>query len=98
MESIWIVRIEVIAYIDSAPSTGQLGFINVVASAATAAEAQNKVIHLVKQYQWEILSIEDTSIADPASEYNDDLSDLIDDVTLNPAHIRLSTLHTYRPN
>jgi hypothetical protein len=98
MESIWIVRLEVIAYIDSAPATGQLGFINVVASAHTAAEVQKKVIQAVQEYKWQVLSIENTAIANPDLDYMDDLSDLIDDVIANSTHILLSTLHTYRPN
>jgi hypothetical protein len=98
METIWIVRLEVIAHIDSARSNGQLGFINVVASAATAAEAQAKVIGMVKEHDWEVLSIEHTAIANPDLDYKDDLSDLIDDVIENPSQILLSTLYSYRPN
>jgi hypothetical protein len=98
MDTIWIVRLEVIAYIDAAPSTGQLGFINVVASAHTAAEAQAKVVGMVEQHHWLVLSIEHTAIANPDLDYKDDLTDLIDDVIANPSQVLLSTLYSYRPN
>ena len=34
MNSIWVVKVEVLAFIDSSPDEGKLGFINVVVAAA----------------------------------------------------------------
>jgi hypothetical protein len=97
MDTVWIVYLEVLAYIDSVPTEGKLGFINIVVSAQDAASAEAKVRAMLAEYGWEILGVEDVHVADPDHDYGGDLPGLIDDVLANPGHTRLSTLHTYKP-
>ena len=98
MEQVWIVFLEVLAFIDSAPIEGQLGFIDVVTSASTAELAEKKVRTCLESYEWQILSVEDISEADPEHPYGGDVNELIEDVLQNPTHVRLSTLHSYKAN
>jgi hypothetical protein len=98
MDPVWIVFLEVLAFIDASPATGKLGFINVVASAPDANSAVERVRECLKDYGWEILEVEDVYIPEPDGEYQDDLSELIEQVRANPNHILLSTLYSYKPN
>jgi hypothetical protein len=98
MDSVWIVFLEVLAFIDAAPTEGKLGLINVVVSAAAADSAVERVSACLKAYGWEILGVERVAVADPDREYGADLPELVEDVTANPHHIRLSTLHSYKRN
>jgi hypothetical protein len=98
VQTIWIVRLEVLAFTDSSPDKGQLGFINVVVAGIDSQEAEAKVRAVLAEYEWEVLGIEDVSPADPEWPYGADIPELIEDVMANPEHIRLSILHTYKPN
>jgi len=98
MDTIWVACLEVLAYIDSAPIEGELGFINVVVSANDAASAEAKVRAVLKEYGWEVLGIEGIYTVSPDRDYDDDLPELIEDVIAHPEHIRLSTLYSYKPN
>jgi hypothetical protein len=98
MDPVWIVCLEVLAFIDASPGTGKLGFINVVASAPDESSVVERVRECLRDYGWEILGIESVSIAEPDREHQDDLSELIERVTANRDHILLSTLYSYKPN
>lgn len=98
MDPVWIVCLEVLAFIDASPDIGKLGFINVVASEPDEGLVVKRVRECLRDYGWEILGIESASIADPYREYQDDLSELIDRVTANRDHVLLSTLYSYKPN
>jgi hypothetical protein len=98
MDRIWIVNLEVLASIDASPDTGKPGFINIVASGPDENSVVERVRECLNSYGWEILGIKNVSKVDPSCEYQDDLSELIQQVTENPSHIVLSTLHSYKPN
>jgi hypothetical protein len=98
MDPVWIVYLEVLAFIDAAPSEGKLGFVNVVLSAADSESAIRRTSAVLKEYGWEIIGVENASLAHPDHEYQDDLSELIDSVIANPHYILLSTLYSYKPN
>ncbi|HEX4155107.1 MAG TPA: hypothetical protein VHY48_05800 [Acidobacteriaceae bacterium] len=98
MDPVWIVCLEVLAFIDAAPNEGKLGFINVVLSASDSESAIRRASAMLKEYGWQIIGVENASLADPDHEYQDDLSELIDNVIANPHYVLLSTLHSYKPS
>lgn len=98
MDPVWIVCLEVLAFIDASPTVGKLGFINIVASAPDKSSVVERVRECLKDYGWEILGLEDVSIAEPDREYEDVLSELIERVTVNRDQVLLSTLYSYKPN
>jgi hypothetical protein len=98
MDPVWIVNLEVLAFIDASPNTRKLGSINIVASAPDENSVIARVRECLKDYNWEILGIESVLVADTSCEYQDDLSELIEQVTANPNLILLSTLYSYKPN
>ena len=98
MDPVWIVYLEVLAFIDAAPDDGKLGFINVVVAAADTKSAVERLSAMLESYGWEIIGVENVAIADPDCEYQDDLAELIENVTANPHHILLSTLYSYKAN
>jgi len=98
MEPIWVVLLEVVAFIDSAPTKGKVGFINAVLSAKDAACAESSVRKVLAGYEWQILGVRDISRVDPNNVYSEEISEIIDDVLKNPQYVRLATLHSYKPN
>lgn len=89
---IWLGLFEVLT------DTGKPGFILLVANDSDSDCAEMRMVQMLRSYGWHVLALEQIAQVSPDEHYSEELEPLIEDVVLNPQHIRLGTLHTYKPN
>jgi hypothetical protein len=97
---VWIVLLEVLAFADSTPGEGQLGFVNAVLLANDSISAEQRIASMLHDYDWEIIGIAETAPFDPKNEYNeydDGVMRMVQQLSAHPDRILLSELSSHKP-
>ena len=96
MEKVWITTAEVKLQREDSSSGNPLGFINIVMWASSEGEVAKKIDLYLAKYDWKLISIEKTRIADPATDYGDEMNQLVDQTFRDKNAICLGTFYSYK--
>jgi hypothetical protein len=96
MEKVWITTAEIQVQPEDMPSGDTLGFVRVTIWASSAESLLQKLEAYCSQYQWKLLSIENTEVVDPSKDYGDEQNQMIDETLQDQNAVRLGTYHSYK--
>ena len=96
MESVWITTAEVEVQPGDMPSGDTLGFMRITMWASSQEDFVQKLNAYLTQYQWKLLSMENTAIVDPSIDYGDEINQMIDETLEDPSAVRLGTYYSYK--
>lgn len=80
------------------PSGDTLGFMRVILWASSREDFLRKLEAYLVKYKWKLLSTDKTMVADPSSDYGDEVNQMIDETLKDRNAVRLGTYYSYKPN
>jgi hypothetical protein len=98
MEKVWITTAEVQLQPEDTPSGNVLGFMKIIMWSSSEEELIKKINLYLDQYDWKLLAIEKTQLADMSVDYSDEINQLVDEVFQDKNAIRLGTFYSYKPD
>ena len=98
MEKIWITTAEVQVEPGDMRSGDTLGFMRVTMWASSREDFLQKLETYLDKYKWKLLSTDRTEVADPSSDYGDEVNQMIDETLKDRNAVRLGTYYSYKPN
>jgi hypothetical protein len=98
MEEVWIAVAEIAMEPGDLPSGDTLGFMNITMWASSEADYVQKLKVYLAKYNWKLLSLENARVADPSTDYGDELNQLVDETLRDKNRIGLGTFYSYKPN
>jgi len=98
MERVWITTAEVQVEPGDMPSGDTLGFMRVTMWALSQEDFLQKLETYLAQYNWKLLSTENTQTADFSFDYGEEVNGMIDETVQDRNAIRLGTYYSYKPN
>jgi hypothetical protein len=97
MPNIWMTTAEVKVQPGDMPSGDTLGFMKVTMWACSHEDFTAKLEAYFAKYDWELLSTENTEVADPSRDYGNELNQMIEETAQDRDAVRLGTYFSYRP-
>ena len=98
MEKIWMTTAEVQVEPGDMPSGDTLGFMRVTMWASSREDFLRKLEAYLVKYKWKLLSTDKIVVADPSSDYGDEVNQMIDETLKDQNAVRLGTYYSYKPN
>lgn len=98
MENLWITTAEVAVEPGDMPSGDTLGFMRIIMWAASHEDFIQKLRAYLAEYQWKLLSMENTEVVDPSKNYGDEVNQMIEEASQDQNAVRLGTYYSYKPN
>jgi hypothetical protein len=98
MESVWITTAEVGVEPGDMPSGDVVGFMKITSWATSEEAFIEKIRMYLSKYNWVLISVERTELADPSHDYGDETNQLIDETLRNKERIGLGTYYSYKLN
>jgi len=98
MERIWITTAEVQVEPGDMPTGHTLGFMRVTMWATSREDLLQKLEAYLTKYNWKLLSTDKTEMADPSSDYGDEVNQMIDETLGDRNAVRLGTFYSYKPD
>jgi hypothetical protein len=98
MEKVWITTAEVQVQPEDMSSGDTLGFMRVTMWAASSKSFVQKLEAYCAKYDWKLLSVENTEMADPSKDYGDEENRMIEETLQDHNAVRLGTYYSYRPD
>ena len=80
------------------PSGDTLGFMRVTMWASSREDFLRKLEAYLVKYKWKLLSTDKIVVADPSSDYGDEVNQMIDETLKDQNAVRLGTYYSYKPN
>jgi hypothetical protein len=98
MENVWITTAEVQVEPGDMPSGDTLGFMRITMWASSEKDFVQKLRAYLAQYEWKLLSMENTAVVDPLADYGDEVNQMIDETLQDHNAVRLGTYYSYKPD
>jgi hypothetical protein len=98
MEKVWIGTAEVQVQPEDMPSGDTLGFMRVTMWASTYESFVQKLTIYFTEYDWKLLSMENTEVADTSKDYGDEENQMIEETLQDHNAVRLGTYYSYKPD
>jgi hypothetical protein len=98
MEGLWVTTAEVAVQPGDVSSGDTLGFMRVFMWASSEENFAEKLREYLAEYQWSLLSMENTSAVDPSRDYGDEENQMIDEMLRDHSAVRLGTYYSYKPD
>jgi hypothetical protein len=98
MEKVWITTAEVQVQPGDMPSGDILGFMRVTMWASSKENFVQKLNEYLAEYQWSLLSLENTEMVDPSKDYGDEENQMIEEMLQDHNAVRLGTYYSYKPD
>lgn len=98
MENVWVTTAEVQVEPGDMPSGDTLGFMRITLWAESCEDLSRKVEAYLSKYKWRLISMENSTIANPSADYGDEVNKMIDETLQDRNAIRLGTYYSYKPS
>ncbi|HEX7286312.1 MAG TPA: hypothetical protein VF532_09025 [Candidatus Angelobacter sp.] len=98
MENLWIATAEVAVQPGDMPSGDKLGFMRITMWASSMEDFVLKLRAYLAEYQWILLSIENTEVVDPSKDYGDEANQMVQEASQDRTAVRLGTYYSYKAN
>lgn len=97
MLTIWVTTAEVRVEPGDVSSGNVYGFMKIMMWASSAADFLRQVHAYLKEYKWDLLSVEAAAQVDPDRDYGDEMNEMIDEIMEDQNFVRLGTYYSYEP-
>jgi hypothetical protein len=98
MENLWITTAEVAVEPGDMPSGDKLGFMRITMWASSQEDLVLKLRAYLAEYQWTLLSVENTEVVDASRDYGDEVNQMVQEASQDRNAVRLGTYYSYKAN